>query len=102
MPTLIKSNWPRISRRHTEKMLDGSKTCFIRCQQLMEVGDILEAFGAQFKITRLEEAPLEEACQHLWAEAGYDSYQDLVETWTALQQDYIPTQTVWIHYLEKV
>jgi hypothetical protein len=83
-------------------MLDGSKTCFIRCQRMMGVDDIFEAFGTQFRITKAEEAPLEESCQRLWVEAGYDSYQDLVETWTALQQDYIPTQNVWIHYFEKV
>jgi hypothetical protein len=102
MPTLIKSNWPRIAQRHTEKMLDGSKTCFIRCQRLMEKGDIFEVFGAQFRITKVEEGPLEETCQHLWPEAGYDNYQDLMETWEALQKDYIPTQNVWIHYFEKV
>jgi hypothetical protein len=85
-----------------EKMLDGSKTCFIRCQQSMQKGDIFGAFGDQFRITKLEEAPLEESCQRLWAEAGYNNYQDLMETWEALQKDYIPTQNVWIHYFKKV
>lgn len=99
---LIKFNWPKISRRHTEKMLDGRKTCFIRCQRLMKEGDIFEAFGAKFRITKLEEGALEETCQRLWAEAGYDSYQDLMETWIALQEGYIPTQKVYIHYLDKV
>ena len=103
MPVLIKTtNWPRISRRHIDKMLDGRKTCFIRCQQLMQEGDIFEVFGAQFRIIKIEEEALEEACQRLWAEAGYDNYQDLVETWNALQEDYIPTQIVWTHYFEKV
>jgi len=83
-------------------MLDGSKTCFIRCQRLMREGDIFEAFGAQFKITKVEEGILEETCQRLWTVAGYDSYQDLVKTWIALQESYIPTQTVWIHHIKKV
>ncbi len=102
MPTLIKSNWPRIPRRHMEKMLDGSMTCFVRCQQLLNEGDIFEVFGAQFRITKVEEGILEEIWQRLWAQAGYNSYSDWVERWMMMQKDSVPTQQVWIHFIEKV
>lgn len=103
MPVLIKStNWPRIPRRHMEKMLGGRMTCFVRCQQLLKKSDIFEVFGAQFRITKVEEGILEETLQRLWAEAGYNSYSDWVERWKMMQRDSTPTQKVWIHYFEKV
>jgi hypothetical protein len=92
----------KISRKLEEKMLDGSKTCFIRCEQYMDVGDTFEQFGANFRITKVEEGILEGACQSLWSSAGYDSYNDLVKTWIQLRGSYIPTQAVYIHWFEKI
>lgn len=99
---LLKKTTAQIGENLRERTLDGRKVCFIRPRPYLEVGDTFEQFGTEFKITKLEEGKLEEVCQRVWAEAGYDSYDDLKEAWIAAHKQYNPAQTVWLHYFERI
>ncbi len=90
--------------RFREPLLNGTKTCTSRRVRLGKPGDEFLAFGAWFKITKVEQAALGYVASILFKEEGLDSPADFIEIWRQLHptKGYEAHEIVWLHRFERL
>ena len=86
-----------------DRMLKGSKTCFIRPIRLTPPGKRFEAFGVMFEVDKVEQLTLDEAFHNYYSKAGYESYEELWEVWDSLHHGkYRPTWKCFVHWFRRI
>ncbi len=89
--------------RFKEKMLNDVKCCTWRTKKYGEVGDIFEAFGRYFVITRVTTSPMK-AVSDEYVEEGFDSAEDAEYFMHKLRPKtgYDPDYMGWHHWFEMI
>lgn len=87
-----------------DAVLYGRKTCTSRTRKYGEPGDVFTAFGAQFRIVRVERLPLKYVATIYHQEEGFCDASGFISAWRKLHQvrGYVPDQVVYVHFFIRI
>ena len=84
-------------------MLSGQKLALIMPGKCASSGDLIEAFGARFRVVDIMRTTLETASDILYEWDGCSSADEFRQLWTQDHPNtgYRPKQTVYVHVIQR-
>ena len=85
-------------------MLSGQKLALILSKKCAGSGDVIEAFGARFRVVDVMRTTLETASCLFYEWDGCSSADEFRQLWTKDHPDtgYRPKQTVYVHVIKRI
>ena len=85
-------------------MLSGEKLALILPAKCAASGDVIEAFGAHFRVVDIVRTTLETACHLFYEWDGCSSAEVFHQLWTQDHPDtgYRPKQIVYVHVIRRI
>lgn len=89
--------WAQFSET-IDQVLEGNKTMTTRTSKLGNKGEVLKSEAGDIVIENVDEMPLEEVAHNHYADEGFKSPKEFIETWKKLHNgSYDPNQTAFVH-----
>lgn len=85
-------------------MRQGRKTCTSRPLKMASPGDTFIAFGAEFKVVRVEPRTLAQVRERLFQQEGCTTPGDFEAIWRSIHPrvGFEPQRMVWVHHFVRI